>query len=328
MEVLTENASINDLSTTEASKGLVLQRNPINGDDQNNFITTTAKDDVVNAFGGNDYIQGSRGNDIINGGTGIDTVSYARLGGPIRLGATGIVNKGTFGTDHLNGVEKIVASQAKGDVIDASAGGSARIDVDLSSNKLKVLDVPGLPAGLNFTVENFEDVIGSQNNDKIIGDRNNNTINGGAGDDIIAGTNGVGTFPGLGEVDVLTGGAGNDTFLLGSGSTLYYNGNGNADYARITDFTFGADQIFLANGNYALNSDETALFAVNVGSDGAQALDLIAQIAYSTGVGDLSASQKSAALAPSDATVDPLTTTKSFSLADGQSFGIFTAKTV
>ncbi len=327
MELLTENAST-DLSATEASKDLILKRNPINGDDQNNFITTTDKDDLVNALGGNDYVQGSRGNDIINGGTGIDTVSYARLGGPIRLGATGTVDKGALGFDHLRGVEKIVASQAKGDVIDASAAGSARINADLSLNKLSVLDVPGIPAGLNFSVENFEDVVGTQNNDRIIGNRQNNTINGGAGDDIIAGTSGVGTFPGLGEVDLLTGGAGNDTFLLGSGSTLYYNGNGNADYASITDFTFGADQIFLANGNYALNSDETALFAVNVGSDGAQALDLIAKIDYSLGTGNTSGSQKSATLAPSDAPADPLTATKSFSLADGQSFGIFTAKVV
>jgi Ca2+-binding RTX toxin-like protein len=303
--------------------------NVINGDDQNNIISTTAANDLVNALGGNDLITGSRGRDIINGGDGFDTMSYARLGGPIRLGATGTVNKGAFGNDQLNGIEKIVASQLAGDAIDASNGtGVARIDADLSLNSLNVFDIPGIPSGLRFTVEGFEDVVGTNNNDKIIGDRKNNSIDGGNGDDIIAGTSGVGSFPGLGEVDSLTGGGGRDKFLLGRGTNLYYNGGGDTDFAKITDFTDGADQIFLANGNYALNEDETQLFAVNIGDNGAQTRDLIAKIAYApvNGIIDF---KKSADVALSDsALADPLIATKTFSLGAGQSFGKFTSVTV
>ncbi len=298
--------------------------NVINGDDQNNIISTTTGNDLVNAFAGDDQITGSRGNDIINGGAGFDTMSYARLGGAIRLGATGTVNKGAFGTDQLNGVERIVASQLTGDVIDASNGsGVARIEADLSLNSLSVLDIPGIPNGLRFTVENFEDVVGTNNNDRITGDRKNNSINGGNGNDTIAGTSGVGSFPGLGEVDTLTGGGGNDRFVLGRGANLYYNGGGDTDFAKITDFTDGADQIFLANGSYALNADETQLFAVNVGDNGAQNLDLIAKIGYAP-VNGITSFQKSAAVAL-DAPADPLTTTKTFNLADGQSFGKFSS---
>jgi Ca2+-binding RTX toxin-like protein len=303
--------------------------NIIDGDDQNNIISTTDRNDIVNAFGGNDSISGSRGRDIINGGDGFDTMSYARLGGPIRLGATGTVNKGSFGNDQLNGIERIVASQLAGDAIDASNGtGVARIDADLSLNSLSVFDIPGIPSGLRFTVEGFEDVVGTNNNDKIIGDRKNNSINGGNGDDIIAGTSGVGSFPGLGQVDSLTGGGGNDKFLLGQGSNLYYNGGGDTDFAKITDFTDGADQIFLANGNYALNADETQLFALNIGDNGLETRDLIAKIAYApvNGIIDF---KKSADIALSDsALTDPLTATKTFSLGDGQSFGKFTSATV
>jgi Ca2+-binding RTX toxin-like protein len=301
--------------------------NVINGDDQNNFISTTAANDLVNALGGDDFITSSRGRDTINGGAGNDTMSYSRLGGPIRLGATGTVNKGAFGNDQLNGIEKIIASQQAGDAIDASNGGVARIDADLSLNSLSVFDIPGIPNGLRFTVENFEDVVGTNNNDRIIGDRKNNSINGGNGNDVIAGTSGVGSFPGLGQVDSLTGGGGNDKFLLGQGVNLYYNGGGDTDFAKITDFTDGADQIFLANGNYALNEDETQLFAVNIGDNGAQTRDLIAKIAYAP-VNGITSFQKSAAVALSDAPADPLTASKTFSLADGQSFGKFTSAAV
>jgi Ca2+-binding RTX toxin-like protein len=295
----------------------------INGDDQNNVISTTVRNDLVNAFAGDDFIKGSQGNDVINGGAGFDTMSYARLNGPIRLGPGGTVDKGALGVDQLNSVEKIIGSNRRGDVIDTStATGTARMDIDLSANRAAVLDVPGIPGGLSFVVENFEDAIGTQNNDRIIGDKYNNSISGGAGDDIIAGTNGVGTSPGLGERDVLTGGGGNDKFLLGSGTNLYYNGKGNADFAKITDFADGGDQIFLANGKYALNADETALFAVNVGADGTETRDLIAKIAYTALQGDIY--RKSG----DDSIVDPESATKTFSLAEGQSFGKFTSTLV
>jgi Ca2+-binding RTX toxin-like protein len=302
--------------------------NVIEGDDQNNIIATTAANDLVYAKGGDDVITGSRGRDIINGDAGFDTMSYARLGGPIRLGATGTVNKGALGNDQLNGIERIVASLQAGDAIDASNGtGVARIDADLSLNSLSVFDIPEIPSGLQFAVENFEDVVGTNNNDKITGDLKNNSIDGGNGNDIIAGTSGVGSFPGLGEVDSLTGGGGGDKFILGRDTNLYYNGGGDTDFAKITDFTDGADQITLANGNYALNADETQLFAVNVGDTGVRTLDLIAKIAYAP-VGGIVDFQKSAAVALSDTPTDPLAANKTFSLTDGQSFGKFTSAAV
>jgi Ca2+-binding RTX toxin-like protein len=340
-ELLTSTAPVEDISRFPISEpfdppGIVPEPFPlpqkfniIEGDDQNNIIATTAANDIVNAKGGDDVITGSRGRDIINGDAGFDTMSYARLGGPIRLGATGTVNKGALGNDQLNGIERIVASQLAGDAIDASNGtGIARIDADLSLNSLSVFDIPGIPNGLKFTVENFEDVVGTNNNDKIIGDRKNNSINGGNGDDTIAGTSGVGSFPGLGQVDSLTGGGGSDKFLLGQGLNLYYNGGGDTDFAKITDFTDGADQIFLANGNYALNEDETQLFAVNIGDNGAQTRDLIAKIAYSPVNGIVDFKKSSDVVLSDAASADPLTATKTFSLADGQSFGKFSSAAV
>ena len=121
----------------------------------------------------------------------------------------------------------------------------------------------------------------------------------------------------------LTGGGGNDTFILGSGDTLFYSSNKNADFAKITDFGNGADQIFLANGNYATNDEVTRLFAIK--ADGT--LDLIAKIDYSLGSESFSKRQ-SPGLTFSDAPVDPLLATNTFNVSKGQSFGIFTAGVV
>jgi Ca2+-binding RTX toxin-like protein len=186
-----------------------------------------------------------------------------------------------------------------------------------------VIDIPGVGTQ-NFKVKHFEDVNGTENNDTIIGNDKNNTINGGGGDDVLAGVSGLGSFPGLNEIDVLTGGTGSDKFIMGSGSTLYYNGNGNSDYAKITDFSNGADKIALASGNYATDADVTQLFAINVGQNGVETLDLIAKIAYAPGSIDFSA-KKSAEVVLSDNPVAPLSTTNTFSLSAGQSFGNFIA---
>jgi serralysin len=299
--------------------------NIINGSEGNDIIATTAQDDVVNALGGNDIVKGSKGNDLLIGGKGTDTVDYSMLGGPVTLGVAGKVFKGSngsLGIDQLVGFETIVGSKGAGDTIDAStaSSGTVPINVNLSTQTLSVIGIPGLGTQ-NFTVKNFENVNGTRIDDIITGDNKNNVLDGGDGNDILTGT--VSTTPGSTEVDTLTGGAGNDTFVLGRGTTLYYSSNKNADFAKITDFGDGADQIFLAEGNYVTNDDVTRLFAVK--SDGTR--DLIAKIAYS--LGSNSFSQRQAPdLALSDAPVDPLLANNTFSLAKGQSFGIFTAGTV
>lgn len=249
----------------------------IEGTEGNDVIATTKFNDRVIALGGNDFIIGSRGYDTIDGGKGFDTVSYARLGGPIRLGATGTVNKGALGFDQLIGIESIQASLGSGDVIDGSAGGRASINVNLFNNTLGVSNIPGIPNGLQFTVTNFEDVVGTQNNDIITGNRGNNSLNGSGGNDILTGTNAdkEGARPNYNEIDVLTGGSGDDTFVLANESALFYNGGGFNDYAKITDFAFGADRIDLGAGNYQFSEDLSQLFAVN-----GEALDLIAEVSF------------------------------------------------
>ncbi len=76
------------------------------------------------------------------------------------------------------------------------------------------------------------------------------TLVGTADADTISGLEEGSTQSGQGTIDTLTGGAGNDLFILGTSDTRYYDdgndrskNNGKNDYALITDFGEGVDQI-------------------------------------------------------------------------------------
>ena len=138
----------------------------------------------------NDTIIGSTGNDTINGGVGIDTANYSAIGQAITLLPTGTVNKGTAGTDQLIKVETIIGATGLINIIDnSSATGATTINANLGTQSL-VVNADGLPTPLSFTVTNFVNVIGTNNNDTITGDTANNTLSGSGGNDSLNGGGG------------------------------------------------------------------------------------------------------------------------------------------
>jgi Ca2+-binding RTX toxin-like protein len=161
----------------------------------------------------NDTFIGSSGDDIFNGGSGFDTANYSNLRNPfsssvsvpqsITILPTGKILKGSLGSDQLTSVERIIANPfASNNLIDAStAAAPSFIDVDLSTSRLTVRNVPFLGT-LNFTVINFDDVSGTNQDDLIKGDSQNNLLRGNGGNDTFFGTKGN---------DTLNGGTGNDT---------------------------------------------------------------------------------------------------------------------
>ncbi|MBE8996168.1 calcium-binding protein [Microcystis aeruginosa] len=164
-----------------------------------NFVGTSFDDTFI----------GSSGNDIFNGGSGFDTADYSNLRNSpsapqsITILPTGGILKGSLGTDQLTSVEKIIANaSASNNLIDAStAAAPSFIEVDLSISRLIVRNVPLLGA-LNFTVNNFDDVSGTNQDDFIKGDSQNNLLRGNGGNDTFFGTRGN---------DTLEGGTGSDT---------------------------------------------------------------------------------------------------------------------
>jgi len=172
------------------------------------FFGTIFDDNIVGTIF-NDIFVGSSGNDVFNGGSGLDIADYSNLRTSslapqsITLLPTGGILKGSLGSDRLNSIEIIVANPfASNNLIDASTSPAPSfIDVDLSTSRLTVRNVPFLGT-LNFTVNNFDDVSGTNQNDLIRGDSQNNRLRGNGGNDTFFGT--------LGN-DTLEGGTGNDT---------------------------------------------------------------------------------------------------------------------
>jgi Ca2+-binding RTX toxin-like protein len=299
-----------------------LGNDTINGGGGNDSIDGGAGSDILNGGAGNDILEGGFGNDTLNGGDGIDTANYANVDGPITLGALGVVTKAFGGTDSLVAIERIVGSAGGGDTINAfTLAGIASINANLSAKSFVVNNAIATP--LSFTVENFENVVGSINNDLIVGDAGNNLLDGGAGNDTLQGAAGNDTLEGaLGNDviidlagnnfldggagnDTLTAGAGNDTLNGGFGADQLTSGNGSDVFAfrfgqsiasgidRITDFAFGADkiQLFSPAGVAAQLPNSISLAANNsLASIGA-----LANAVYTDANGDLAGNQALAA---------------------------------
>ena len=219
-------------------------------------VTGTGDNDNFIADGG------SKGNFTIDGTGGNDTVDYSQLGQTVTLAANGVVNKGvggSFGSDTVKNVEGFIGANGQTNTIDGTTnGGPVSFNIDLSKDNLTLDNLNG--RSVSFKVQNFSQVIGTNNNDTIKGNNTGNTLTGGKGNDILTGGNGNdilngtnSTARGVGEVDKLIGGGGRDTFVFGDSNGAFYLGNGANDYASIEDFDFTKDRIQLG-GNKDLLS--------------------------------------------------------------------------
>ncbi|MFK8185177.1 MAG: calcium-binding protein [Phormidesmis sp.] len=189
------------------------------------------------SFGGSgfDFFIGGEGNDFIDGGSHLlDKVDYSELDVRVSIQAGGVVHKEGVGTDHVRNVEEFIGSANYANVIDGrDATGHASLDVDFSQDTFTVKNVPHV-GDLTYTVRNFSEVRGTEENDVMkggdgrdffYGNGGNDTLEGGAGDDDL--------FGGEGD-DVIIGGLGKD-FMIGGG------GNDILTSLEATDFLNGTD---------------------------------------------------------------------------------------
>jgi len=219
----------------------------------------------------NDTIIGSAGDDTINGGLGSDTVNYSSLTEAITLLASGIVNKGSFGTDKIVDIETVIGATGQSNTIDASTGTATTtsLNVNLATNSLII---NGLPAPINFltfNVQNFVNVVGTTQNDTIkgnnlanelVGNTGNDTIEGNDGNDILDGGDGNDQLFGGNNDDQLFGGIGNDILQGDNGNDLLNGGEGNDTLKGlagddILDGGVGSDSLLGGIGNDILIGD-------------------------------------------------------------------------
>jgi Ca2+-binding RTX toxin-like protein len=292
--------------------------NGTNGNDNligtanSDLINGKAGQDLLRGRGGNDTLKGGLGNDTLNGNNGNDilegnfgadlfvgsagndriagndlsgiddnnndTVNYTGLGTAISLLPTGVVEKGSLGTDELIRVETIIGQAGQDNNIDASSTSGARITVDLAAETLQVRVItPQIE--LNRTIVNFVDVSGTQRSDSIkdnnldnslVGNSGNDTLQGSGGNDTLNGGNGRDTLIADIGQDVLVGGSGNspDTFVLGTASgSISFDNAGNNDFARIIDFQSGIDRLQL-EGDASLYSSNNSSVSVDSNNNG------------------------------------------------------------
>jgi hypothetical protein len=298
----------------------------VTGTNAPDILNGSDGNDTIAALGGDDTIFGSLGQDRLDGGTGSDTIDYSSVNGTITLFPQGLLNNGS----QLINMETIIGASGKPNTIDASAvtrSLQATLDIDLGANKLTINNIPNLGTQ-NFTVQNFVNVKGTQNNDKIIGNSAANTINGNGGNDILTGAGGNDVITGggsndtlsgtdssakgIGEIDTLKGSGGTDKFVLGDASGAFYEGQGDSDFAKINDFGTG-EQIQLSTGDTYQIERGSGNFKVFVTTNGVR--DLIADVSFGS----------SSANARTSSSTDVLAGVPEgdFSIASGEDLGIF-----
>ena len=191
------------------------------------YISGTNHNDRLVGTHGDDVFVGSLGNDTILGNDGHDVVDYSDLHQAVTITAGGTVVKNSHEQDVLSGIETIIGATDKANVIDASGKNSpASIDVDLRDNRLTVNNVPHV-GSLNYTVQNFVNVIGTSQADSIIGNNKDNNLQGGDGNDTIDGRAGNDTIDGGKGHDYIEGGNDDDLLRGGSGNDTIRGNGGN-----------------------------------------------------------------------------------------------------
>lgn len=153
--------------------------------------------DLLLGDAANNVLIGGTGNDTLNGDAGTDTADYSRLANGVTLFSQGVVGKGAAGTDLLIGIERIIGAVGKANLIDGTVTNPATqttsFEVDLGAHTLQVNGIPGL-GSLNFVVDNFSQVRGTNNADAVIGAATNDTFFGSAGNDTYNGAAGTDTM--------------------------------------------------------------------------------------------------------------------------------------
>ena len=256
----TDTTIIQDNAFTLINQG-TSESETLNGGLGNDTISGNGGDDVILGNAGDDVLSSDDGFSILDGGTGVDIADYSNLDQAIIFDPLGIVEKGIAGVDEVIDIETIRGASGLENTIDGFfiSDFDASITADLSSNSLTVNDAETI-GSLDFTVENFQHVIGTFQDDVIIGNAQNNILSGEGG------------------FDEITGGAGADTFVLGDSENIFYQNNGENDFAFITDFTPGEDVVQLGaiSNDYLFSTEGNQTLIESFSLDGAS--DLIAVV--------------------------------------------------
>lgn len=217
------------------------------GSSFNDTLKGNSANNRLDGADGNDTFIATLGNDAIIGGAGVDLISFGGLGQSVNANlAAGTYNAGTA-SGTLSGIENVtgtafadtIVGNSGDNVIDGGVG-SDSLDGGAGIDTLKITANTSAPYnqgafvnlttgtstsyGSTDTLQNFENVIGSDASDFITGNAGNNSINGGGASDSIYATQGI---------DVYDGGT-------GANDTVYFAGQPGAT-ANLATGTYSFD---------------------------------------------------------------------------------------
>jgi Ca2+-binding RTX toxin-like protein len=274
-----------------ASDTLISIEHLIGSGFNDNFTGNTANN-VLDGGAGSDFLNGATGADTMLGGDGTDSYCVDHAGdivsesnGSLATGGNDIVYSYFAAYTLTANVERLrlmLAGASNGtgnaldntlyagdgnNVLDGVSGvdtasyqfATAAVSVSLATTAAQATGGSG-----SDTLQNFDNLVGSNFHDTLVGDAHANTLNGlalndyldgGAGNDVLLGGDGTDLLiGGLGQ-DLLTGGAGSDTFDF---NALDETGLTNTTWDVISDFVHGMDKIDLAmlDADTALAGDQ------------------------------------------------------------------------
>ncbi|GBE75973.1 hypothetical protein myaer87_32000 [Microcystis aeruginosa NIES-87] len=206
--------------------------NNIDGGAGNDTVFANSGGDSVYGKNGNDYLDGgndndelygNEGNDSLYGGDGNDELYGGNGNDLVDGGAGGDILYQDAGNDSLYGGTDIDTYRAD---YNASA---ARVVMTYSITSSNGTITVGSERDFFYSIEKFDNFIGSSFNDVLFGGSGNDfNIQGGAGNDTISGNQGNDTLSGDSGDDILNGGSDNDYLLGGIGNDVV-NGDGGDD---------------------------------------------------------------------------------------------------
>lgn len=265
-------------------------RDSLFGGDGNDYLDGGAHVDVMRGGLGDDtYVANQTGDRILeDADAGIDTVlSYAhafKLGANVEIGRIMSTERA-----HMNGnaLDNVIQAGTGNNVMNGGAGtdtvsfefgviGEEGVHVSLASHGVRDTGGSG-----RDKVHNFENLVGSMNDDWLGGDSGDNVLSGLAGNDTLAGAEGN---------DTLEGGAGNDTFDFDAATDMSTDA---AATDVISDFVAGEDLIDLSGIDVVAGTLEDEGFTF-IGAADFSGTDASGELRYTfdaaTGIGTLSGS--------------------------------------
>lgn len=257
----------------------------ITGDGQANRLDGHSGNDLIFGGGGDDTLTGGAGVDVMDGGAGIDTLNYSdsAAAGDINLA----LQTTTIDADIISGFENAIGSQGGNtivgsdtanlldgqggsdiifgfggndtmsggsgiDVLDGGAGIDTVVFTDEAGGIINLLTSTATIDGVAEAILNFENVIGSDDDDTISGSAIGNGLEGAGGADTILGGDGGDTILGGDGGDVLNGEAGADSLDGGAGADRLIGGLGNDTMTGGADLdTFVWTAVGFAGGDVA-----------------------------------------------------------------------------